>query len=67
MLTVNGRAKVVVQDAAAYGRLLEQLDRAEAIAGVRRGLASADRKRSKPAAAAALASIRRKRRVPREA
>ena len=39
VLTVNGRAEVVVQDAAAYQQLLDALDRAEAAAGVRAGLA----------------------------
>lgn len=38
LLTVNGRAKVVVQDAEAYQKLLEAVDRAEAIAGIQRGL-----------------------------
>lgn len=39
ILTVNGRAEVVVQDAMAYQHLLEALDRAVAIAGIRAGLA----------------------------
>ena len=38
VLTVNGEAEVVVQDFASYSRLVEALDRAEAIAGIRRGL-----------------------------
>ena len=49
VLTINGRAKVVVQDAAAYQRLLDQLDRAETIAGIRRGLASFARGEGRPA------------------
>ncbi|GEM_PF-200176 len=40
VLTVNGKAKVVVQDAAAYRRILELIDRLEAIEGVRKGLES---------------------------
>jgi prevent-host-death family protein len=40
VLTVNGEAKIVVQDAAAYQRLLEQIDRLEAIEGIRKGLES---------------------------
>src|SRR3954447_13180070 len=43
ILTVNGRAEVVVQDAAAYQRLLDLVERAEAIDGIRRGLESAAR------------------------
>jgi prevent-host-death family protein len=40
VLTVDGRAEVVVLDVASYQRLLELADRAEAIEGVRRGLES---------------------------
>ena len=38
ILTINGRAEVVVQDAASYQKLLEEIDRLEAIAGIRRGV-----------------------------
>jgi prevent-host-death family protein len=38
ILTVDGRAEVVVQDVDAYERMLELLDRAEAIEGIRQGL-----------------------------
>ena len=34
VLTINGRAELVVQDAASYQRLLELVDRLEAIAGI---------------------------------
>jgi PHD/YefM family antitoxin component YafN of YafNO toxin-antitoxin module len=40
VLTVNGRAQLVVQDAESYQRLLERIDRLEAAEGVRRGLES---------------------------
>jgi prevent-host-death family protein len=40
VLTINGRAKLVVQDAESYQRMLELLDRAEAIEGIREGLES---------------------------
>lgn len=40
VLTINGRAEVVVQDAAAYQQLMDRLD---AIEGIRRGLESAAR------------------------
>lgn len=66
VLTVNGRAKVVVQDADAYQRLMELLDRAEAIEGIRRGLEDVQQGRTKPARRA-LDEIRRKHRIPRGA
>jgi hypothetical protein len=37
VLTVNGRAELVVQDAEAYQILVERLDRAETLAAIRRG------------------------------
>src|SRR3954447_17255530 len=43
VLTVNGRAEIVVQDVASYQRLLDLAERAEAIEGIRRGLESAAR------------------------
>jgi prevent-host-death family protein len=49
VLTVNGRAEVVVQDVASYQRLLELAERAEAIEGIRRGLESAARGEGRPA------------------
>lgn len=42
VLTVNGRAEVIVQDAASYQRMLDLVERAEAIAGIRRGLADVE-------------------------
>jgi prevent-host-death family protein len=51
VLTVNGRAELVVQDAESYQKLLEAKDRMEAIEGIRRGLESMKRHRGKPAAA----------------
>ena len=43
VLTVNGRAEVVVQDAASYQELLERIERAEAILAIQEGLESAAR------------------------
>ena len=40
VLTVNGKAELVVLDTGTYQRLAELIDRAEAIEGVRRGLES---------------------------
>jgi hypothetical protein len=47
-LTVDGRAEVVVQDVASYQRLLDLVDRAEAIEGIRRGLESWKRGEGRP-------------------
>ena len=49
VLTVNGRAELVVQDAESYQKLLEAKDRIEAIEGIRRGLESMRRNAGKPA------------------
>ncbi len=49
VLTVNGRAELVVQDAQAYQELLDRLERAEAIVGVNRGLVSMRRGDGVPA------------------
>lgn len=43
VLTVNGKAAFVVQDAHAYQSLLNAVERAEAIEGIRRGLDSMQR------------------------
>ena len=47
VLTVNGKAQVVVQDAESYQRMLELLERAEAIEGIRKGLEDVENKRTK--------------------
>jgi prevent-host-death family protein len=52
VLTVNGRAQVVVQDAAAYQRLAAaaaKAEREEVIAAVRKGLADVRAGRTQPA------------------
>ncbi len=49
VLTVNGKAEVVVQDAEAYQTLLDRLERAEAIAAIRQGLAEFERGEGQPA------------------
>jgi prevent-host-death family protein len=38
VLTVNGRAELVVQDAESYQLILERLDRAETLAAIKRGI-----------------------------
>jgi prevent-host-death family protein len=49
VLTVNGKAEIVIQDAASYQKLLELIDRAEAIEGIQKGLESMQRGEGKPA------------------
>ena len=49
ILTVNGKAELVVQDAESYQALLEAKDRMETIDGIKRGLESMKRLRGKPA------------------
>lgn len=49
VLTVNGKAELVVQDAESYQKLLEAKDRMEALEGIKRGLESMKRQRGKPA------------------
>jgi prevent-host-death family protein len=41
VLTINGKAEIVVQDAAAYQKLLDRIDELEALKGIKRGLADA--------------------------
>jgi prevent-host-death family protein len=38
VLTVNGKAEIVVQDAASYQKLVERLERLETVAAIRKGL-----------------------------
>jgi hypothetical protein len=38
VLTVNGRAELVVQAAESYQKLLDRLERAEALAAIRKGM-----------------------------
>lgn len=42
VLTINGKSKVVVQDAASYQRLLDYIDEMEALEGIKRGLADVE-------------------------
>jgi len=43
VLTVNGRAEVVVQDAHSYQELLDRLERAETTAAIRQGMEQFER------------------------
>jgi hypothetical protein len=49
VLTVNGKAELLVQDGESYQKLLEAKDRMEAIEGIKRGLESLKRNAGKPA------------------
>ncbi len=48
ILTVDGKAEFVVQDARSYRRLLDQVERSETIRAVKAGIASADRGEGRP-------------------
>jgi prevent-host-death family protein len=63
VLTVNGKAELVVQDAAGYQQLLDLLDRAEAVAGIQRGLEEMERGEGTPASEV-FAAIRRRNNLP---
>jgi prevent-host-death family protein len=52
VLTVNGKAAAVVQDAEAYQQLLDLAAGANAAEGIRQGLEDAARGRTRPAGAA---------------
>lgn len=49
VLTVNGRAEVVIQDAQSYQELVDRLHYMETITAIREGIASAERGELKPA------------------
>ncbi len=48
VLTVNGRAELVVQDAESYQALLDRLEHAETMAAIRRGMRDAEEGRMMP-------------------
>jgi prevent-host-death family protein len=43
VLTVNGRAELIVQDADSYQELLDRLERAETVAAIRQGMEQFER------------------------
>ena len=49
VLTVNGKAEIVVQDAKAYQELLERVERAEAVAAIRKGMTEFEEGKGRPA------------------
>lgn len=64
VLTINGKAEIVVQDAKSYQRLLTLLDQAEAVMGIRKGLQSMERGEGIPAEEA-FEKIRKKHKIPK--
>ncbi|MEW4569550.1 type II toxin-antitoxin system Phd/YefM family antitoxin [Tautonia sp. JC769] len=58
VLTVNGKAELVVQDAASYQRLLDLAEESRVVEGIRRGLEDVAAGRAQPIAEA-FAEIRR--------
>lgn len=49
VLTVNGKAEVVVQDAESYQELLDRMEQMETLLAIQEGLASIDRGEGRPA------------------
>ena len=64
VLTVNGKAAAVVQDAEAYQRLLDIAARADAEEGIRQGLDDVAHARARPASKV-FDEIRRRHAIPR--
>lgn len=64
VLTINGRAELVVQDAESYQELLDRLDRAEAVAAIKQAMDQFDRGQGRPARGA-LEELRKKHGVSR--
>lgn len=65
VLTINGRAELVVQDAASYQRLLERAERAEMTEFLRESRKDVEAGRTEPAAAA-LARLAKKHKLNRK-
>lgn len=63
VLTVNGKPAVVVQDARSYHRLLDAVEQAEAIVGIKLGLESLARGEGQPARTV-FQRLRRKHKIP---
>jgi len=63
VLTVNGKAELVVQDAASYQKIMDRLDQLDAIEAIRAGIEAAQQGRVKPARKA-LAELQEKLGIP---
>ncbi len=64
VLTVNGKAELVVQDVASYQQVLDLMDRVEAVEGIHRGLDQMHRGKGRPVAQFSK-RMRRKYGIPR--
>jgi len=64
VLTINGKAEAVVQDAEAYQRLLDIAVQADTLEGIRQGLEDIKKGRVRPAREA-LEMFRRNHAIPR--
>jgi len=64
VLTISGKAEIVVQDASAYQKLLDRLDELQAFEGIKRGLADVDAGRVAPVEDFEK-EFRKKHRIPR--
>ena len=64
VLTINGKAELIIQDAESYQKFLDAIDRAEAIEGIRRGLEQMEAGLGRPAEEF-FAELRQKYNIPR--
>ena len=64
VLTVNGKAELVVLAAETFQAWVDKIERAEAIEGIRQGLAEAEAGKGRPAREA-FQAVRKKHRIPR--
>ncbi len=64
VLTVNGKAEIVVQDAKAYQEMLERIERAEAVAAIHKSMEEFERGEGRPAREA-LEELRQKHGISR--
>ena len=63
VLTVDGKAEVVVQDAGAYQQLLDRAERLDTVAALREAIQAVDEGRTRPAAEV-LEEIRQRHGIP---
>jgi prevent-host-death family protein len=64
VLTVNGKAALVVQDIESYQEMLERIDRIEAVEAIQRAMEEFERGEGRPAREA-LEELRQKHDIPR--
>ncbi len=64
VLTINGKAELIVQDAESYQKMLDRIERAEAVEVIRKGIDEFERGEGRPAREA-LEELRQKYGIPR--